>query len=66
MWLLGYPDRAAVMSRESVAIARGIVDSASDLVATLFWAAFFNLLKRDGVAPIGRPMKPAIWLVIMV
>jgi predicted ATPase len=48
LWLLGYPDRAAVMSRESVAIARGIVDSASDLVATLFWAAFFNLLKRDG------------------
>jgi predicted ATPase len=48
LWLLGYPDRAAVMSREAVDIARGIVDSASDLVATLFWAAFFNLLKREG------------------
>jgi class 3 adenylate cyclase/tetratricopeptide (TPR) repeat protein len=47
LWLLGYPVRAANRSREALVVSREIVALTPDLVVTLFWSAFLNLLLRD-------------------
>jgi class 3 adenylate cyclase len=45
--LLGYPERAQVISDQTLAIARRSIDSPADLALVLFCSTLLNLLLRD-------------------
>jgi len=46
-WILGFPERATVISRESVVIASKVIASPADSIFALFWSVVLNLRLGD-------------------